>query len=132
MSAMRIISRRRLAGYVADRLKAGDKNVIKQLAAYLIETDNERAVDVVVRDIEAALARRGTVVADVVTATKLTEDLKAAVAALLDTNDLHVRETIDPSVLGGVRVEATGRRYDATMRRRIEKLKTMSAKKGAK
>lgn len=126
------LSRRRLAAYIADQLKAGNHDVIKQTAAYLIETKSERSASLLVRDIELALSEKGTVVADVTTATKLTDELKTAIGRLLKTDDLHIRETIDTSVLGGVRIEASGRRYDATMRRKLNKLKTISAKEGVK
>lgn len=125
------LSRRKLAQYAADQLQAGNKDtLLTQLAAYLIETKSERRLGLLVRDIEAALAEKGTVVAEVTSATPLTNDIKTAIARLLKTEDLHIRETIDASVLGGVRIEASGRRYDGTMRRKLNKLTTMSAKEG--
>lgn len=126
------LSRRRLAVYIADQLRAGNPAIIQQAAAHLVAAKAKRSVDLLVRDVELALAEKGTVVADITTASKLTEELKTAIARLLKTDDLHIRETIDTSVLGGVRIEASGRRYDATMRRKLNKLKTMSAKEGTK
>ena len=65
------VSRRKLADLVADRLLSGDTDVVTQLAAYLVDTHQTRRVDVLVRDIETAMARRGTVVADITSAHEL-------------------------------------------------------------
>jgi len=50
------LSRRKIAALYADELLAGHKDVVKKLAAYLIESRRERELDLIVRDIEAALA----------------------------------------------------------------------------
>ena len=121
------ISRRKLAAHIADKLVSGAPadEVIKQAAAYLIETKQTRDVDLLVRSIEEALMARGLVVADVASAHPLTGDVKKAIAELLGAKNLQTRETVDPSLLGGVRVDVPGKRYDATLRRKINSLKTL-------
>lgn len=129
----RTISRRKLAEFVADKLQTGDaKYVIKQAAAYLIETKQIHSTGLLVRDIEEILAGKGTVIADTTSARLLTEKDKALIAKLLNAKELHTRETIDPSVLGGVRVEISGKRLDATIKHRIDLLKEMDTRKGTK
>lgn len=129
----RTISRRKLAEFVADKLQSGDaKYAIKQAAAYLIETKQTHSTGLLVRDIEKILAGRGTVIADTTSARLLTEKDKALIAKLLNAKELHTRETIDPSVLGGVRVEISGKRLDATIKHRIDLLKEMDTRKGTK
>lgn len=120
------ISRRKLAAFLADKLASGApaNDVIDQAAAYLIETKQTHDVELLVRDIEEALMDRGVVVADVTAARPLTNDTKAAISSLLEAKDLHVRLAIDPSVLGGIRIGVSGRRYDATLRRKINLLKS--------
>ena len=52
-------SRRRLAEYVAERLLADDVSVIAELAALIVTERREREIELIVRDIEDSLARRG-------------------------------------------------------------------------
>jgi F-type H+-transporting ATPase subunit delta len=124
--AVERISRRKLAAYLADKLVSGApaKEVIEQIAAYLIETKQTKDVELLVRDIEEALMIRGVVVADVTAAHSLTSEAKSLVAHLLDAKDLQLRETVDTSVLGGIRVDIPGKRFDGTLRRKINLLKT--------
>lgn len=131
MSVGRKVSRRKLAGFVADQIRAGKgESAIKQAAAYMIETKQKHSVDLLVRDIEEILAGSGTVVADVTSARKLSVEEKASIAHLLGAKQLHTRETIDPSVLGGVHIEAAGRRLDATLKHKIDSLKEIDSRKG--
>jgi F-type H+-transporting ATPase subunit delta len=119
------LSRRKIALYAADKLHAGiePSGVIKEVAAYLVDTRRTRELDLLVRDIEGELAIRGTVVADVTTARPLTEALKKQIGTLVQAKNLHVRETIDSSVLGGMRVDIPGKRFDGTLRRKLVALK---------
>ncbi len=121
------ISRRKLAAFLADKLASGApaSDVITQTAAYLIETKQTHDVELLVRDIEEKLMAKGIVVADVTVASPLTNEAKSAIASLLEAKDLHVRETVDPSVLGGIRVAVPGKRYDATLRNKINLLKSL-------
>ena len=74
------LSRRKLAEYSADQLLAGKKEaVLQELAAYLIEKKRVSELELIVRDIEAALLARGTAIADVVTARKLTAETQAQI-----------------------------------------------------
>jgi F-type H+-transporting ATPase subunit delta len=119
------ISRRKLAAYAADQLVDGKKTgaVVKEVAAFLIDTKRTREAELLVRDIESALAERGIVVADVTSAFPLTDALKVDVKRLIGSKELVLRETVDPSVLGGVRVLTPGKRLDATLKRKIQALK---------
>lgn len=129
----RTISRRKLAGFVADKLQSGDgKDAIAKAAAYLIETRQTHSAGLLVRDIEEILASSGIVVADTTSARRLSEEDKTAIAKLLHAKQLHTRETVDPSVLGGVRIEVSGKRLDATLRRKIDLLKEIDSRKGTK
>lgn len=121
------IPRRKLSAFLADKLASGApaKDVMAQAAAYLIETKQTHDVELLVRDIEEALTAKGVVVADVTTARPLAREAKSAIADFLGATDLHLRETVDPSVLGGIRVVAPGGRYDATLRHKINQLKLL-------
>lgn len=119
------LSRRKIAAYFADELIAG-RNVSQPLAAYLVETKRTREAELVVRDIESALADRGVLLADVATSRELTADTQRAVTEYLKqtigASDVTVRSHVDPYLLGGVRIETPGRRLDATLRHRLDQL----------
>jgi len=121
------ISRRKLADYYASELLAGHDDVAMQLAAYLMETNRLREVELITRDIEAALARRGVVVAEVATAHSLNDATRSAVASYLKdatkATKVELKELIDPTLLGGVRLKVPGSEMDATLKRKIMKLR---------
>ena len=120
------VSQRRLAAYVAGQLLAsGDKKrLIKELAAYLIETGHVRDLNQVVAAIEEALASRGAVVATVTTARPLSPENKQAIVKQFTPTGakLYIREQIDPSVIGGFKIELPGSQFDGTV---IHKLTTL-------
>lgn len=120
------ISQRRLAAYVAGQLLASDekKRLIKELAAYLIETGRVRDFNQVVAAIEEALASRGAVVATVTTARPLSPENKQAIVKQFTPTGakLYIREQIDPSVIGGFKIELPGSQFDGTV---IHKLTTL-------
>lgn len=122
--AMRL-SRRKIAAFVADSLVEGAPvaSTLKQVAAHLVDTRRTREIELLVRDIEDALATRGIVVADVTSAHPLTPTLKAEISKLVGGNSLQLREEIDPTLLGGVRVDIPGKRFDGTVRRKLTALK---------
>ena len=131
MSAGRTLSRRSLARFVAEKLESGKvDDVIEQAAAYMIETKQKHSIELLVRDIEAILAEQGTVIADVTSARALSQSDKDRIAGILNAKKLHVRETIDPTVLGGLKIEAAGRRLDATLKHKIDSLKEIDSRKG--
>ena len=120
------ISQRRLAAYVSGQLLAsGDKKrLIKELAAYLIETGRVGDLNQVVAAIEEALASRGAVVATVTTARPLSPENKQAIVEQFTPTgaELYIREQIDPSVIGGFKIELPGSQFDGTV---IHKLTTL-------
>lgn len=127
------LTRRELAQYVADRLAAGKQDIIEELAAYLIESRRTREVGLIVRDVESALAHHGIVVAHVSSAHSLTNATRASLESLLQQTfggetsrvELHVEETIEPTLLGGVKVTAADKELDASVQRRLQQLRSV-------
>ena len=115
------ISRRKLALYVADAVEAKQKlgSVLAEVAAYLVETKRTREAELLVRAIEDELAARGIVIAHVVTARPLAKELEQAITTLIDAREIHLDSEVDPSVIGGVRVETPGKLLDATIKRKL-------------
>lgn len=124
------LSRRKIAAYAADKLVAGETpaRVMKEVAAYLETARRTREYELLVRDIEDALAQRGVTVANVASAHPLSSTTKKEISALIGKGSLQLRETVDPSLLGGVRVDIPGKRFDGTLRRKLGLLK--EAKQG--
>lgn len=119
------LSRRKVAAVLADELIAGH-DVTKKLAAYLIDTKRTRELSLFVRDIEAALAERGVLLADVESSHELTSETKDTITKFLKhetgAKDVHLRQSVDPSLLGGVRIETPEQRLDSTLRHRLNQL----------
>lgn len=121
------LSRRKIAAYYAQQLVAGNSGVAKQLAAYLIETRRVREADLIVRDIESALADRGVLLAGVASSRSLSDTAVKQVTAYLTAktgaSKVHLRQTVEPELLGGVRITTPGGELDATLRHRLNQLK---------
>ena len=121
------LSRRKIAALYADELLAGHKDVVKKLAAYLIESRRERELDLIVRDIESALADRGVLVADIASSRKLSSEARKDIQNYLKTTTnvktIHMRESVDATLLGGVRVAIPGKELDGTLRNKLNQLK---------
>lgn len=119
-----VVSRRKLSVAVVDRIeKIGVKKAVDELAAYLLSTGRTREANLLVRDIEAELAARGTTPATVISARPLTDDLKKAVKGMLGKGTVELREIVDESVLGGIRIELPGLAYDGTVARKLTALR---------
>ena len=123
--------RRKLARYAAERLLAGDATVIDELAALIISERREREIDLLVQDIEAELAERGTVVATVESARALDLATKDEIKNLLSSKtnasgqDVKVllRESIDQALIGGFKLRTPTATLDATIAKKLNDLR---------
>ena len=123
------LSRRKLSEHVAGRLLRGDgtKVVLKELAAYLLETRRTRELELIVRDIEARMFDSGTALVTATSARELSSEAKQAVEELVrsarpNVKSVILREQIDESVIGGVRIELPGGIADMTVKAKLDKL----------
>jgi len=115
------ISRRKLAFYVANAIEAKQKvgSILSEVAAYLVDSKRTREAELLVRAIEDELAARGIVTAHVVTARPLAKELEQAITKMIDAREIHLDAEVDPSVIGGVRIEMPGKLLDATIKRKL-------------
>lgn len=121
------LSRQKLARYAAERLLDGDAAVVDELAALLVSEGRQRELELLVRDIESAMAQRGTVVATVESARALDAATRRAIEGLLSKHDqVRLREVVRPELIGGVKVTTPTQAMDATI---AKKLHTLRAKK---
>lgn len=119
------VSRRKIADYAADSLVAGKKpaDVLATVAAYLVTTKRTREQELIVRDIESALQARGIVVTDITSVHPVADTLLAQIKKLTGAKSLQTRQILDDTVLGGVRIGVPGKRFDGTIRRKLNALK---------
>jgi len=124
------LSRRVLAAHVGDALLAGQKKsaVLGELAGYLIESKRTKEIDLIVQDIEYYLSTRGTVVAKVTSAYKLGDATKKQIEKMIAgstaAKNISLHESVDHTVLGGIRLSIPGRELDNTIARKLATLRT--------
>ena len=121
---MNKLSRTKLARYVAAEVQAGrSETAIQQLAAYLVQTGRAREAELVIRAVNEELERASVVIASVTSAEPIDQAVRDAVASMLGSSQVAFDETVDPGVLGGIRVVTPSRLLDATFRRRLTTLR---------
>ena len=131
---MRLVSRKKLAKYAAEQILAGNDAVLEEIAGLLIYEKHEREVDLLVRDIEAELAERGEIVASVESARALDDNTRRKIEQFLataasDKNSkpkVSLRDSIDPTLIGGLKLRTPTATLDATV---LKKLNDLRAKK---
>jgi len=123
------ISRRKLATWTAARLASGDpaKNVMHQLGAFLIDTRRKKEQSLIVRDIEIALLKEGTVLVQATSARELSAEALGSIESFVKNEygsnvKVIVEQHIDTTVIGGVKLETPDKQIDATIRTKLEKL----------
>lgn len=128
---MQTISRRKLATYVAAELTS-DKAVgplLSQVAGYLVERKQTSQVELLIRDIEAILARdHGIVLAQVISARELSAGLIKNIEQFVKNSEgakqVEVNTSIDPSLLGGVIIRTPSAELDTTVRTQLNALRS--------
>ena len=118
------LSRRALATFVAKELLAGNDQVIDWLAALLIEERREREADLLVRDIESILADSGQMIVRVDTARPLDVATKKEIESMFDQHEVHIKETVRPEIIGGVKITTPTQSLDRTIAKKLEMLRT--------
>ena len=124
------ISRRKLARYYTASLINGmdAQKLSVQLAAYLVDSGRLKELKLIIDDIEYQLSLSGVVLANVTSAHDLDELTKTAVTNLIrektNATQIQLKEYIDPSILGGIRLKFPGAELDTTITRRLNILKT--------
>lgn len=123
--AGRRISRRALAVHYATQVIAGDETIASQLAAYLIESKRTKELPLIVRDIEDALAVRGIVIADVVGAHPIDTQTETSISDYLKGlygGTVMLRTSVQPAMIGGVRIRTPDAEIDTTIKRKLSNL----------
>lgn len=124
------LSRRQLADYAADQLlsKVRPAKIAKDLAVILVASRRQNQAELLAEDIGWELERRGKAAnATVVSARKLSDQLRKDIAAHVkkaaQVEQVIISETIDPAVIGGVRIDTAAHSWDKTLRRKLTDIK---------
>ncbi|MFZ1243401.1 MAG: F0F1 ATP synthase subunit delta [Candidatus Saccharimonas sp.] len=119
------LSRRRIALYAATELQQHKpaKEVMRQIAAFLIDTKRTREAGLLVRSIEEELERRGIVIATVTTAHQMSAELNRQIVSLLSADKVVLRAQNDTNLIGGFLLETPSERLDATIQHKLAALK---------
>ncbi|PKL31574.1 hypothetical protein CVV43_01740 [Candidatus Saccharibacteria bacterium HGW-Saccharibacteria-1] len=124
------LSRRKITNYIADQLVDGcdEKELVKQLASFLVDNKRVGELELVIRDVEYELKNRGIVLARITSAFDLAASMKDAIIKLVkdETGAEHVQlsQFVDPSVLGGIKLDLPGQQFDGTIARKLLTLRT--------
>lgn len=124
------LSRRKITGYIADQLAAGyeTKKLVRALAAFLIDNRRTKELDLIVRDIEYELKKRGIVLASVTSAFDLAtvtqEAIKKLIKSQTNAKVIELKQFVDPTVLGGIKIDLPGLQMDSTVAYRLTTLRT--------
>jgi F-type H+-transporting ATPase subunit delta len=114
-----------VAGFVAEKLVKHRKSVVQSAAAWLVATGRTRQADYLARDVAAAFAGDGYVLAQVTTARPLSaeaqQDIEKFIKNGTGATSLELVTVVEPELVGGVRIETPGMQLDATVRRKLAK-----------
>ncbi len=123
------ISRRKLASWTAKQLAAGNsaQGVMRRLGAFLIDTRRTNEQSLIVRDVEIALLKEGSVLVSATSARPLSTEAIASIEAFVRDEygkdaKVIIEQHVDKSVIGGVRLMTPNKQIDATIRTKLEKL----------
>jgi F-type H+-transporting ATPase subunit delta len=123
--AIAIAKKHAIAEAIAAQLGVGDE--VRRMLGLLAERDRLGAMgEVASAFVDRVNQARRTVEADVVTASPLTEDRRAALAQALGRAaecQVTIRERVDPSIIGGVVARVGSLVFDGSVVRQVERLK---------
>ena len=108
------------------------KQLAHAVAGYLLEENRVYELDSIMRDVLAYRAQHGHVEVSVVSAFPISSDVRDDVMAAViqeypNAASYSVNETIDPNVVGGLRIEFGGEELDLTVRAKLNKFKQLTA-----
>lgn len=128
-----MIPRRDLADIIGERtLHVRDvRTLAGAIAAYLLEERRTHDLESLIRDVMQYRLDHGTLEADIVSAHELPAHVMTDVKAILGREYPHAKEInldiqIDPSVVGGVRIELPNEQLDMTVRAKLDAFKRLT------
>jgi len=112
--------------------KQSNKTVARAVVSELKAGRSIARVSAIIRDIEKQLLDQDeTLYVHVTSAHDLSAAIKEEISDMFrnqsDAKHIHLEETINPDVIGGVRCETAEHRLDLTVRRQLQRLKGSAA-----
>lgn len=103
---------------------SGSKKLSSQIAAYLVKERRSEDLDQIMREVKRQReAKDGIVEADLWAAFPASSDEIKHIMKLIDVDKYIINKIEDKEMVGGVRVEASGKSLDLTVRNRLNQLK---------
>lgn len=129
-----MISRPDLAAVIAERtMHMTDQNdIVQAVAAYLLDEGRTEDVSSLMRDVARVRAEHGLVEATVVSAYELNAGALSEVRGALkseypNAKSFVINKQIDPTLVGGLRIEMGGEELDLSVRAKLNTLKRLTA-----
>jgi len=118
-----MVTRLEVARYVAEQLPQHRRRTLKEVATWLVATGRTRQADYLVQDVAMILAQDGYLAARVTTARPLTKGLRQEIQTYLQTltsaTEIELTETVDPHVIGGLRLATPTAELNTTIRHKL-------------
>lgn len=118
-------SRTQVATYLADHLADGRAEAVKAAAAWLVAGGRGREARYLARDAAAALAERGHVLAEVVTARPMdpaaVKSVEGFIKQATGAQSLELVQSVDPALIGGIKIELPAATLDASVQAKLDK-----------
>lgn len=107
----------------------------REIAAYLLEERRVNELESILRDIMQFRMDHGVLEAEVVTAHPVDEHVLAHVKQLLqtaypDTKQVHVDTRLEPTVIGGLRIDLPNDQLDMTVATKLATFKRLTSEEG--
>lgn len=130
---MRESSRHHAAEIIAQKtLKVHDaKQLAREVAAYLLHEHKTAELESLIRDILQYRADHGVVEATIVSANKLSEQVRGDIRRQLHTEyksakDITLNESQEASVIGGIRIDLPNEQLDLTTANKLHTFKRLT------
>lgn len=131
------VPRHIVAEAIAERtLHVSDPKLLaQQIAAYLLAENRVSELESILRDIMAYRLEHGVLEAEIVTAHGTTPHMVEEVKTLLKqayptAKTIHLGSHLDPSVIGGIRVDMAHEQLDMTIRAKLATFKRLTSGEG--
>lgn len=121
------MSKASLANFIDQ--KSETKDIAKAIASYLIDTKQTQSLDSLLRDVTVARESRGIYEISVVSSHSLDQKQITAIKDYFsksfdDVKEVVVHTKIDPSLLGGLRIESANYLIDRTLKSKLNHIKS--------
>ena len=118
-------SRVKVAEYVANKLATDRGEALREAASWLVAHGKARQARYLARDVAQVLADRGYVFARITTARPMTErargEVEDFIRGVTGAKTIELTDVVEPSVIGGARIEIPGSELDSTVRNKLAK-----------